>query len=444
MERFVWLSVLSALALNLLLLLLSYFPEPRLVVGDEKYYLMRALDLADGRESTWYYPYWPPLYAHIIAGLFSLFGASRLPLQLMQIAMWLGSALLWYGIAARLGASRLAARGTLVGMLLLPELIAFSHYAWPETLHLFLFALALWLPLRFPGRLAAAAGSGLFLGLCLLAKMLLLYFVPVLVLFVAVRGQPGLRWRTALAGAMAAVMLLTILPTLIAHKRGYGCWMLADSGLLIAWHGLTSANVPAYLDRTMGIDAQEYINSAGRMAERHELYKGKLRRLVEERGVTGLARSQITKQYFRLFTHRSVFTIQLPGGPKEAYRFGSPVLACLLRAWSYACYGLVLGLGMLGMVLVREERRGWWQLARVFFLYYLAVFLVAHAGPRYRLQLMPFLVIFAAVAVHWLWLNYRGKARRDDLTHLKPGRTRLYAALGLVALAELVAFAYAF
>ena len=122
---------LLALACNLLLLYLYYHPRPKLPRGDETFYLLRAAELAAGVDGRWFYPFWPPLYFHFLAGLFSLFGKVRLAPQLIQVAMWAATAYLWYGISFILSGKRFLARTVFVLFLFYPDLMAYSHYFWP-------------------------------------------------------------------------------------------------------------------------------------------------------------------------------------------------------------------------------------------------------------------------------------------------------------------------
>ena len=140
------------LVINFALLVFYYTPAPKALVGDENYYDQVALQINAGQQV----PYdlrWPPLYPEFINAVFVLFGAQRIIyVQIVQLALGIITALLFERIVHKITGSSITSGIALALFLLCPELIVFTHYLWPETLHLFFWILSLWLLICAPDR----------------------------------------------------------------------------------------------------------------------------------------------------------------------------------------------------------------------------------------------------------------------------------------------------
>jgi len=125
--------------------------------------------------------YQPPLYTAFMAGILALsngeLGAVRLVQVLLSVhSVWLVYAIgcAWFGRRCARVAAALAA--------VYPNLIAFSHYLWTETLFTWLLLLAIWILARsreLP-TVRAALGSGIALGLAALTRSVAVPFLPVI------------------------------------------------------------------------------------------------------------------------------------------------------------------------------------------------------------------------------------------------------------------------
>jgi hypothetical protein len=182
----------AAAALNLGLLALYYLPSPKRLVGDEGYYVSLAAALAGGQPAR-HDPLWPPLYGEFVGLVFSVFGPRILVVQLIQIALWAATGYFFFRIVGHLFPSPGVAITALALYLFSPELIAFTHYLWPETVHLFLMITGLWLVIHHAGSRPAALAGGALFGLACLTKSLLLPLIIVIALFVALVPSGGTR-----------------------------------------------------------------------------------------------------------------------------------------------------------------------------------------------------------------------------------------------------------
>jgi arylsulfatase A-like enzyme/4-amino-4-deoxy-L-arabinose transferase-like glycosyltransferase len=234
---------------------------------DEATYMLRAQDLLDGRGFVGSFQSWvrhpellpaqmpqypgalqPPGYTAFVASVLALSGRSltavrfaQVLLSTLTIALVYQLALAWFDRRSAIGAAWLAA--------LQPELIAFSHLFWSETLYVFLLVAGVLLLSRAstpPGR-GAAALAGLALGLAALTRSALVLFLPVLVAWLAFVYRPS--WRSALArGALAlAVAFAVIAPWTLRNHAVLGGFVLIDSnGPYNLWRGNAE---PAFTQR---------------------------------------------------------------------------------------------------------------------------------------------------------------------------------------------------
>jgi hypothetical protein len=380
--------------------------------------------------------FWPPLYAWFLAPLIWAAGGSLWLVQLVQTALLVLCAWLLRDLIAMALEERWAADLGALFFLSYPPLVAYAHYLWPEILHLVLMLGAVWLLLRFGPLPAAAIGGGGLLALALQSKVLLLPLLPLLGLALW-RSWPRGRRFTALV-LLGATLALGVLPTLIAQRRDFGRWMLADSGSFNLWVGLNEASRDEFVDSVVVEEYQRYQRSARSSGARSRIAQEKIDDLVKERGWTRILRRQLGRQYHRLFDRESFLTRQLVGGEVwlrgDGYRAGDSKAGYALRWASFGSWAVLLAAAAWGMALFpyRLRAAGRWVLG--FLLVQCALFLVLHVKTRYRIQMLPALVFFAVYAAAW----WRLRLVADDAPRLAPAR----AAAGLVLAGALIYLAF--
>lgn len=429
--RLAWLVV--PFSLNMSVLRLYYSPEPKTLLGDEGYYFNLAQSIAAGQPAV-HHPFWPPLYAELMGWLFGVVGNDVLVIQSVQIVLWLVSGLLFAQIGATVFQSRLVGTTTFALFVLHPELMAFSHFLWPEIPHLFFFGAGLWLLIHWPQHAASAVLAGVCLGLALLTKLLLLPFLPLLGVWIY--GQTAGSWSRRFAQVLliAGPLCLTLVPTMHRNAQLHGRWMVADSSVFNVWVGLNDRARRDYEHGIAGQEFEQFEASRASFIERDQLYWNKIQDFIQHQGVLQTLWGQARKQYFRLFHAETYFTSQLPGGPRQAYQFAEFPLTPVLRAYTYVMHALVLGLGVLGLCLVRLRAFGWPQLLLAFVGYNLGLFLFVHVKTRYLVQFLPMLMMFVGVVVDRLVRLWRGE---QDVIWSMP---RVLIGGILVVLVEYLAF----
>jgi len=425
------------LLLNLGLLLFYYFPAPKQLISDEDYYYTYALTVAAGQRTA-FDLIRPPLYGELIGGLFSIFGPHVIVVQAIQIGCWLTTGILFCCIVQLTTASVPVSHIALGLYLASPELSAFAHYLWPETIHLFLWMLALWLLISGPQSWRSTALAGIALGLALLTKSLLLPFLSVIVLFVVVSSRPAssVIRRLVPAAVLLGTLFITVLPVMLYNLTTQGEFMIADSSALNLWVGLNDRSPADSSDNEIvGTELREYIASGPDHSTRNAIYAEKILALIRQRGIRRSFLNQVEKQYFRLFDLRTFFSTQLQGGGRESYPARSAGLTAFLRLASYAIYGFILTAGAIGACFVRLRRLAWSQLFLLFIAYNLSLFFFLHAVTRYVIQFLPLLILFASAVTYWLMSVLSGRK-------VLPGGfvfNRLRGVMGFLAGAIMVA-----
>jgi hypothetical protein len=422
------------LAVHLGLAWLAFKPEPRRLWGDERTYLGAAERAVAGEPRRASEALWPPLYPAVLALVLAA-GGGGAAIYLLQTALLVAAALALRSLAADLLRSRWAGDLAAALLLLYPPLVAFCGYLWPEVLHLALALGALWL-LRgaVTGRLRGAgwaAAAGALLGLALLAKSLLGPFVPLLLVPLARAGG----WRRGLPRAAAAALAaaLVVVPTQLANRQRMGVFATAASVPFNLWVGLEDTGRREGTGDAAGPVYQEWRCSAPEVAQRNRLLLDRAAGELRRHGLPAVLREQLGKQYFRLFDADGFLTAQLPGGPVAARGTGyagmPPRTAQAVDGLGRAAYALLIVAAAAGAALCTPRRAGGWAwLALGFVGYNLAIFLAIHVSTRYRVQMLPVALLWAAAAGDRVRLALARRRRRRPEDAPAAGRAAEVAA----------------
>ncbi len=387
--------LLAGVVAQAVLLCMAHLPQARVLRGDERMYWHLALGIS---HAEWPAPnfIWPPLHSYLMGASLALFGVHRLPFELLQSGLFIVSGLFLRRLILMAGFGALAADGALALFLLDPQLASFAQYFWPEVPHLFLILGAL--VLLFSGQRGRMFWSGVCIGLALLEKSIFMPFVPAF-LAAAAFVSPELGWVARLGRALvlAAGVLLVIGPVVLVNGTRYGVWSVANSGPLNLWVGL---NDPASRTDYDSVDApavREYRSLP--VESRNPIMWSRISDKIHQEGAATILVHQLRKQYARLFDRNSFFTDQLAGGRWE------PTLAPdartqLGRLWAYLLYAVTLVLAAFGLFRFRAARDQWRLAIPLAVIgYHLVTFLFLHCKTRYRVPLLPALIVLAALAL---------------------------------------------
>jgi len=422
-------GLLAVLIVHALLLWIYHVPGPKPLWGDEQMYRQAALELTETGQTD-KNSLWPPLYSGLVAVSFRAGNGSVLPLQLLQTLLLVASALLLRDLCVRLTGERNVADLAALTLLIYPPLVAFAHYLWPEVLHMTLLLGVLWILVARRDRLPWVAGLGLSLGLALLTKSILGPFVPVLLVPLVLDGD---RRRGALkVGLAVGVLLLTIAPTIHDNYQRTGSPKIPGSSRFNVWVGLNDTSRKNFVDGIVRTELAEYQASSDDPRQRDRILGEKIAERFRERGVPAILREQLGRQYFRLFDKDSFLTDQLPGGAianqGRGYRDPASPVAFVLRGGSFLLYAWILAFGAAGVVLIPPSGRRWLWIPLAFLAYNLAIFLFLHVKTRYRIPIMPVLIVYAAMT------TTEALAGRIHVDHVRPWRLVAAGTLALLAL----------
>jgi hypothetical protein len=419
----------SGLLAQAVLIGIAHYPTERRLVGDEIHYHDEAWRLATGQPLRPTFTF-PPLQFHVLAAVYRVFGPLRLPVELLQSALFIGAGLLFRHLLARAGLNPAGCNAALALFVLDPQLASFAQYLWPEVLHLFLALLGV--RLLFASRSAIEAlAAGVTIGLAILAKSLLWPFVPVLMAACALGTGAGAAQRWARAGVFAAGLGFVLTPVVVSNGVRYGYWGIANSGPFNVWVGLNDPASRTDYDTVVVREGETFLASSPDPAVRNRLTWVRIREHVGRLGIGHIVAAQVAKQYGRLFDKESFFTDQLPGGRWHPSKTPAPWdTAC--RGWAYAAYAIALVLAGFGLGLADwARRRRVLALPALFLVYNLGLFLLLHVKTRYRVAFLPSLLFFAGLAWERLPLGSKHKGERASGHRLLVGALIAIALLAL-------------
>lgn len=450
--RRMWLilaAVFAAVLVHGALFWIDHVPEPRQPFGDEQMYFSKASKMA--ADEPWAPArFWPLFHARALATVMA-FGGGALAIQILQTLILMVAAWTVGQLTVELTGSSVAAAVAMTLMLVDPQVVSFAHYYWPEVNHLALFFGA-WLILMRKGaargaQLAWLALAGVLLGLALLTKNHMAFFVPVLLLLPLRAGAPAaLAQHAQRVAAVAVPLILTIVAANTVFAKPLApSEQFVSSALFNIWVGFEDTSRRSFEDEVVPTAMNAYTDSGRNARERNSFLQQKISSHLTETGIGRATLQRLGRQFFRLFHRDSFLTDQLPGGPivqsrGSGYASVDPGLANALRAWSYGLYTVVLVAAVIGVAVLPRRGRAWLWLVGMFMLYNAALFLVVHVKSRYRVQLMPFFYMYAGVAV--AWLSARCGWTVGESTLWQEPTTRSRWAFAVVGIALLLFFAW--
>ena len=368
--------------------------------GDEGYYVRAARSLAAGNG----YPgaLRPPGYPAFVAATLAAGGGSLRVARVVQIAVALvGLAALFALVRGRFGTAA-AALSTLV-CALHPTLVFYSHLFWSETLVTTLLLLAFLCLDRFDGsrRDAWLVGAGASLGVAVLARDMLLFFVPVAVAWswlVPARSARAILRRTLL---LVAPVLLFVVPWMARNQALLGRPLLSTN----SWYPIAVGNlIPR--DRLLGMGDEnrafvpEY-DALPTELERADFAREAALRAIAERQPEWIFRKLARNTYYLLSSASQLQRFVKSSWVAEGWR---DVARRIVRV-EVAFHVVATALGLVALWLVPGGRLK--LLVVALLLFHWAVYVIANATNRFRVPLLPFLAMYAGP----LLVGYGRRAR---------------------------------
>ncbi|GAC1386721.1 MAG: glycosyltransferase family 39 protein [Herpetosiphon sp.] len=417
--QWVW-PLLAALVVRLVVWrMLPYHLPNRVPISDEGEYRAAAIWLANGRNFSFFRDWiWtrPPLYLLFVAAHIKLFGPLTLwPIRLSQAFLSVGTVALvmrWaYRVAPiekRRPAALLAGWGTALNY----TLASYTFFVLSETLFLALFfaallALTAWMQEPRRGALVMA---GLLLGAGALTRALLAGALPaigLLVWWAAARHEPwqdGIR-RRAMRGLLAPLMLTLVVSAVILPWSVYNTRFFGAKHLIL-------------IDTTGGYNAMFGALSVAERAHIHETLiaiPDHSDRQATAYAAAWHAAGADPARFVQKTLRESVGLLTINfGGIERLYRGYSagetPVPHLLGLLFDDLAYTLVVPLAVLG--LFRRQHKPGKGVAVVWLVFNLLVGALFFSINRFRVPLLPLLIVFAACAVVQWREPWTARARR--------------------------------
>jgi 4-amino-4-deoxy-L-arabinose transferase-like glycosyltransferase len=384
---------LAGLAARLLFLILEPATGP---AGDERMWIVWGTEVLPSEKIAFSplrlrFIFHPPVYPYFIGIIYSLFGT----LTAVKLVQCLLGALLVPAVG-RMGKEALGERAGLVAAAITafyPELIWFCVHFWAETV----FVVLLWWGLErllqadVRGSVGVTVASGLLLGLAVLTRETVLYFLPFAALWLAWR-RPGGGRRAAV---LLATALLVILPWTLRNWIVFRTFVpVSTAGALNLWQGNT------HLTRQEVYE--EYWAVRGRM-QKYRYTRHKALEAILSRQPLWLF-EKLRDEMPRYWAAHGQPIVHIERG---AYGDVSRPRALAAIVVVLAPYLAVLVLFVVGIAALPGHRAMWLLLG--FLLFYVALHVAAHGYPRYRLPSMP--VLFLVAGQGWAFLRSRPRPR---------------------------------
>ncbi len=411
------LGAIIALALTLRLIYLHEIqdhPLFRTLMGDPAVYFAQARDIAQGKlvpEHAYFHS--SPLYPFFLALVARLGGADFEPIRVVQSMAGTLSVLLIFLLSRLTVGTRSGLIAAFFAALYVP-LMFFEG----EVLEITLVITALLGSLVFlqladrgggPWKVVAA---GALLGLAGLGKPNLLLFAPVGALWLALHGRKDRERRARVVRVLPAVLFFAaagvmILPATVHNFRAEGDFIPVSSNGGINFFIGNHKNSPGVFQvpPEMRFDLRLASKSVAERETGRSLSAGEVsdfwagRTLADISANPGRWLTLMGRKFVLFWNHYEI--------PNHYHLYYVALFAPVLRI-PVGTFGVVAPLGLFGLVLAvrRRKRVG---LLILFGLSFMASVVPFFITGRYRLAIVPVLLVGAGFAVESLWRAARGK-----------------------------------
>ena len=416
--------MLLALALRVVFVLqLEANPNHQIPILDSDYHVSWARAVAHGEAFAPQVgrPFFrAPLYPWFLAGIFAVFGERLLVARLVQCLLGAASVGLVYlvgrsafdrrvGFLAALCAATCWVLVYFDGELLLPVLLV------PLDL------LALWLMLGLATnpRPARSALAGVWVGVSAIARPDVLLFAPCVALWLLRRRVPGRPRAWLAAAAFCAAVWLPILPITVYNGVAGGDFVLISSqGGVNFWIGNnpTSNGVDAVVPGTRGGWWEGYQDSIAlaEQAEGRPLKASEVSRHYARRAWSFIVGDPDRSLPLLAYKLRLFWSAWELGNEEEPAFFANRYSALPRFSLGFAS---LAPLGLLGIWVSRRRADALFPLWGFLIIHMLGV-VAFFVCSRFRVPVLPVLMVFAAHALVWLHERFRAREWRRLLPAL--------------------------
>ncbi len=413
--RAVLLIALVALAVRVAYIVeVRAHPLMTTTTGDSQVYDIRAVEIAGGQwvaGDVFFHS--SPAYPYILGVIYAIFGQSYTAVRLIQSLFGVGSCLLLWSIARTLFGAK---QGIIAGLLaaLYVPFIFFDAEILMITYVIFFALLSVWFLLRYQEseKLWFALAAGAAIGVSALGKPNMLLFVPAAAIWLwwFFRGSDRARAAVQAAGLVIVGTMVIIAPMTVMNAIAADDFVLTSSnGGINFWIGNNHGADGTFLvPQAMRVDLYQSSKMAAQVALGRELKPSEVSSYWFGEGMKFVT-SQPGAE-LRLLGRKCLLFwngYEIPNHYDLNYfRQESKVLGLdpFLFSW-------IVPFGFLGMY---ASRRHWrkYMVLYAFGLAYLASLLPFFVTSRYRLPIVPVMIVFCAHALWWIWERVRAREKR--------------------------------
>ena len=403
---------LFVIALIVRLVFLAAFFHSGELIGDEVQYDTIAYNVAYNHSYSMILgiptPLRPPGYPLFLAVIYTIFGHSYLAVKIIQSILSAITCLIIYFLTKEAIDDK-TAKIAFVFMALYPVLIGYNSTILSETLYTLLLAVfmlffVLWIK---RSNITLAVNAGIFLGLATLTRPVTMLY-PFLIL-------PLIFYKKFISLKSWLVFFIMFLAVLLPWSaRNYTLFGIIEPCATGPGLGLfISGNMAS------GMPSQEindrYINLLNQYPETLVLPDGRSPKVVFQEILKKEGSELIRKNFknyilivikrlpqYLITSNSSIFGIDKTASD---YIKAGNYMPLAVKFILLAVHALLLGLGLIGMVIAVKK----WPVSIVFimiFIYFLG-HITFDPCPRFNLPVMPYLFIFAAVALNLMYLKIK-------------------------------------
>jgi 4-amino-4-deoxy-L-arabinose transferase-like glycosyltransferase len=403
-----WMAVAIGLVARVALLFVAGQIEPR--IADEKHYVELANSVYQGRGFAWAdgqaTSIRPPLYPTLVAAIWTLAGGyNLLAVRVVQMALALATVWLVYRLGGAMFDERIGALAAL-GVALYPSLLFANVTLLTETVFTFLLVLTVWWFHVGISRdsVTHVALAGMACGLASLTRSVLWPFPLLGAVVVAAASRGSWRTRTTMAIAFCVCHLLVLAPWAMRNTKLQETVVVVDTiGGFNLWMANSDATPGDRIWAAVSQGGDQHF--AGALSEAfpgRRLTEGEKDRwgrsaafqyIVDHPGVSA-------RRALRKFADFWGLDRELIGGIAQGV-YSPPRAAALLIAMAVLlAYPGTMLLASLGVS--SPSRRAWATHAMIVavILFLCGIHTLVFGHSRYRLPIMPFLLIYAAAGLY--------------------------------------------
>ncbi len=336
-----------------------------------------------------------PLYPLFIFVIYKFLGIHPMLIELIQCFLGIGIGLFTFLIARKYFSEKVSLLAFIV-VLFFPDLFVISTYMYTETLFVFLFLALVYSALMVAEKptLGRIALGGLITGLATLTRGVTMLFPAIFFLVLLFRFH--LLKAVKITVLYSLFFVLPIIPwTIRNYVTFHAVVPIAVGSGDVLWTGNYLPFDGKYnYDKTMAL--MDSMTAGMNQVERDAKLVAEAKKNIAAEPVKSVW--LMVRKFFRFWTW--VYE-SAPSGQKR-------VTNGLIKLVLEVTYYPLLILFLLGLYITRKRWKEF-VLIDLLLLYYASLHAVMLVVPRYRIPVIPLMVIFAATAVDWLFHRYNVK-----------------------------------